>query len=256
VPTIYALLAGRPDDTRPDTSSVRFAICGAAPMPAELIGRFEDRFGVPIVEGYGLSECTCAATINPVAGVRKPGTVGLPVPGNEGAIRDDAGRIGRDGRGEVVVRGPNVMRGYLNRPAETAAVTVDGWLRTGDVGYFDDDGYLVLVDRVKDMIIRGGENIYPKEIESVLYSHPAVLEAAVVGRPHEVYGEEPVAFVALHQPGGVQPEELIEHCRSSLAPYKVPRDLFILDSLPKNPLGKIVKQPLRDRTKSLGFTVR
>ena len=222
VPTIYAMLAGLPDDVDPDTSSVRFAICGAAPMPAELIGRFEDRYGLPIVEGYGLSECTCAATINPVHGARKPGTVGLPLPGNDVALLDDAGRIGREGSGEVVVRGPNVMRGYLNRPAETAAAIVDGWLRTGDVGAFDDDGYLVLVDRVKDMIIRGGENIYPKEIESVLYAHPAVLEAAVVGRPHEVYGEEPVAFVALRRPGAAGADELLEHCRASLAKYKVP----------------------------------
>jgi acyl-CoA synthetase (AMP-forming)/AMP-acid ligase II len=246
VPTIYAMLAGLPDDVRPDTTSVRFAICGAAPMPAELIARFEHRYGLPIVEGYGLSECTCAATINPLHGARKPGTVGLPLLGNDVALLDDTGRIGRDGRGEVVVRGPNVMRGYLNRPAETAAAIVDGWLRTGDVGSFDEDGYLVLVDRVKDMIIRGGENIYPKEIESVLYAHPAVLEAAVVGRPHEVYGEEPVAFVALRQPGAADANELLEHCRLSLAKYKVPRDVFILDTLPKNPLGKIVKQPLRD----------
>ena len=247
VPTIYAMLAGLPDDVGPDTSSVRFAICGAAPMPAELIGRFEDRYGLPIVEGYGLSECTCAATINPLHGARKPGTVGLPLPGNEVALLDESGRIGREGRGEVVVRGPNVMRGYLNRPTETAAAIVDGWLRTGDVGAFDEGGYLVLVDRVKDMIIRGGENIYPKEIESVLYAHPAVLEAAVVGRPHDVFGEEPVAFVALRQPDAAESDELLEHCRSSLAKYKVPRDLFILDTLPKNPLGKVVKQPLRAR---------
>jgi acyl-CoA synthetase (AMP-forming)/AMP-acid ligase II len=139
------------------------------------------------------------------------------------------------------------MRGYLNRPTETAAAIVDGWLRTGDVGAFDEGGYLVLVDRVKDMIIRGGENIYPKEIESVLYAHPAVLEAAVVGRPHDVFGEEPVAFVALRQPDAAESDELLEHCRSSLAKYKVPRDLFILDTLPKNPLGKVVKQPLRAR---------
>jgi long-chain acyl-CoA synthetase len=246
VPTIYAMLAGLPDDTRPDTSPLRFAICGAAPMPAELIGRFEDRYGVPIVEGYGLSECTCAATLNPVDGRRKPGTVGLPLAGQDVAILGDDGRISPQGRGEVVVRGPNVMRGYLNRPAETSAALVDGWLRTGDVGYFDDDGYLVLVDRVKDMIIRGGENIYPKEIETVLYGHPDVLEAAVVGHPDDVYGEQPVAFVALRQSGTATAAVLIEHCRTKLAKFKVPRELFILDSLPKNQLGKIVKQPLRD----------
>jgi long-chain acyl-CoA synthetase len=246
VPTIYAMLANLPEGDRRDTSSVRFAICGAAPMPAELIARFEARSGIPIVEGYGLSEGTCASTINPLDR-RKPGTVGVPLAGQDVAIRDEQGRIGRSGRGEVVVRGPNVMRGYLDRPAETAAVLVDGWLRTGDVGCFDEDGYLMIVDRVKDMIIRGGENIYPKEIEAVLYAHPAISEAAVVGRPHEVYGEEPVAFVALRPGAVVAAAELIEHCRGSLARYKVPRDVFVLDSLPKNAVGKIAKLPLRER---------
>jgi acyl-CoA synthetase (AMP-forming)/AMP-acid ligase II len=204
------------------------------------------------VEGYGLSECTCAATINPVDGRRKPGTVGLPLAGQDVALRADDGHIGHEGRGEVVLRGPNVMRGYLNRAAETAAAMADGWLRTGDVGQFDDDGYLVLVDRVKDMIIRGGENIYPKEIEDVLYAHPAVLEAAVVGRPDDVYGEEPVAFVALRPGSTTTADELLEHARTTLARFKVPRQLFVLGSLPKNPLGKIVKQPLRDRVSRAG----
>ena len=181
VPAIYAMLSALPDDVDPDTSSVRFAICGAAPMPAELIARFEQRYGTTIVEGYGLSECTCVATVNPVDGPRKAGTVGLPLPGQEVALLDTDGKPTTDGQGEVIVRGPNVMRGYLNKPEDTARTLADGWLHTGDVGYFDADGYLVLVDRVKDMIIRGGENIYPKEIENVLYTHPAVLEAAVVG---------------------------------------------------------------------------
>ena len=245
VPTIYAMLANLPVSDQPDTSSVRFAICGAAPMPAELIGQFEARYGMVIVEGYGLSECTCAATINP-PGRGKAGTVGLPLPGQEVAIRDDSGNLGLQGRGEVVLRGPNVMRGYVNKPADTAAVLTDGWLRTGDVGYFDNDGYLVLVDRVKDMIIRGGENIYPKEIENVLYSHPAVIEAAVVGRPDDTFGEEPVAFVALRGGSSATSDELIAHCRSSLARFKVPRDLFILEVLPKNAVGKIAKQNLRE----------
>ena len=173
VPAIYAMLSALPDDVDPDISSVRFAICGAAPMPAELIARFEQRYGTTIVEGYGLSECTCVATLNPVDGPRKAGTVGLPLPGQEVALLDTDGRPTTDGQGEVIVRGPNVMRGYLNKPEETARTLEDGWLHTGDVGYFDADGYLVLVDRVKDMIIRGGENIYPKEIENVLYTHPA-----------------------------------------------------------------------------------
>jgi long-chain acyl-CoA synthetase len=245
VPAIYAMLSALPDDVDPDTSSVRFAVCGAAPMPAELIDRFERRYGPTIIEGYGLSECTCAATINPIDGPHKPGTVGLPLPGVEVALLDGDGRPTTDGRGEVIVRGPNVMRGYLARPDETARALEGGWLHTGDVGYFDADGYLVLVDRVKDMIIRGGENIYPKEIENTLYGHPQVLEAAVVGRPHAVLGEEPVAFVVLRDPGSVTPEELVELCSTSLARYKVPRDVIILDALPKNAVGKIAKPELR-----------
>jgi long-chain acyl-CoA synthetase len=248
VPTIYAMLTALPADVAADTSSLRFVVCGAAPMPAELIGRFEDRFGVPLVEGYGLSEGTTASTINPLDGPRKPGTVGPALPGQEIAVIDAAGRQLTPGeRGEVILRGANLMRGYLNKPQETAETLIDGWLRTGDVGYLDEDGYLVLVDRVKDMIIRGGENIYPKEIESVLYRHPAVLEAAVVGRPDLVFGEQVAAFVALRPGEQADADELIAHCRSALASYKVPRELTVLPTLPKNAVGKITKPPLRAR---------
>jgi long-chain acyl-CoA synthetase len=249
VPAIYAMLSALPEDERFDTSSLRVAVCGAAPMPAELIERFERRFGVVLIEGYGLSEGTCASTINPVDGLRKPGTVGLPMRGQEVAIMDSSGRLLPAGsRGEVVVRGPNVMRGYLNRPQETAKTIVDGWLHTGDVGLFDEDGYLVLVDRIKDMIIRGGENIYPKEIESVLYGHADVLEAAVVGAPHPVLGEVPMAFVALRPDAGVTEGELHELCRRSLSKYKRPDEIQLLATLPKNPVGKIDKPALRSRT--------
>jgi acyl-CoA synthetase (AMP-forming)/AMP-acid ligase II len=246
VPAIYALLSTLPESIAPDTSSVRFAVCGAAPMPAELITRFEDRYGTPIIEGYGLSEGCCASTINPITGPRKPGTVGRPLAGQEVKLLTEDRTVTTEGRGEVIVRGPNVMCGYLNQPDETARAFIGEWLRTGDVGYFDADGYLVLVDRVKDMIIRGGENIYPKEIESVLYGHPAVLEAAVVGKTHDVLGEEPVAFVALRSPGAASVDELRALCSSSLARYKVPRDVIILDTLPKNPVGKIAKPVLRE----------
>ncbi len=233
VPAIYAILTALPDDCVPDTSSIEFAICGAAPMPAELIHRFEARYGIPIVEGYGLSECTCAATINPIDGQRKPGTVGRPLPGVDVALLGDDDRVTQHGTGEVLVRGPNVMRGYLGQPTETDRALEDGWLRTGDVGYFDDDGYLVLVDRVKDMIIRGGENIYPKEIENVLYGHPDVLEAAVVGCPHEVLGEEPVAVVALRAETATTRDDLHQRCAAALARYKLPRAVFVLDALPE-----------------------
>ncbi|WP_340379876.1 AMP-binding protein [Streptomyces sp. SS7] len=246
VPAIYALLVALPDEVRPDTSSLRRVICGAAPMPAELIARFEKRFGVPVVEGYGLSEGTCASTLNPPGGRRKPGTVGLALPGQTVAVMDGEGNLLDDGAvGEVVVRGPNVMRGYLGLPDETARTVVDGWLHTGDVGRFDADGYLVLVDRIKDMIIRGGENIYPKEIENVLHTHPAVLEAAVVGAPDPVLGEVPVAHVVPLPGREITADELVEHCRGSLARIKVPVAVSVTDSLPRNPVGKIDKRRLR-----------
>ncbi len=247
VPTIYALLVSRPG-AQPDTRSLRFVICGAAPMPRQLIGEFEERFGVPVVEGYGLSECTVVCTLNPLHGVRKAGSVGLPLPGIDVGVVDRADQLLPAGQaGEVVIRGPNVMRGYLGRPDETAHVLRGGWLHTGDVGRFDDDDYLTLVDRVKDLIIRGGENIYPKEIEDVLHAHAAVLEAAVVGQPDPVFGEQPVAFVALRHGHTVVPEDLIEHCRLSLARYKVPRAVYIEETLPKNAVGKIAKPVLRER---------
>jgi long-chain acyl-CoA synthetase len=250
VPTIYALLTSRPGPS-PDTGSLRFVVCGAAPMPRQLIGEFEGRFGVPVVEGYGLSECTVVCTLNPLHGVRKAGSVGVPVPGVEVGVVDAADALLPAGQaGEVVVRGPNVMRGYLRRPEESAQTLRGGWLHTGDVGRFDEDGYLSLVDRVKDLIIRGGENIYPKEIEDVLYTHPAVLEAAVVGQQDDVFGEQPVAFVALRNGFDAVPEDFIEHCRQSLARYKMPREVFIEQTLPKNALGKIAKPVLRTKLKN------
>ncbi|WP_028475932.1 class I adenylate-forming enzyme family protein [Nocardia sp. CNY236] len=246
VPAIYAMLVSQPESRKPDTSSLRRVICGAAPMPAELIARFETRFSVPIVEGYGLSEGTCASTLNPPSGPRKPGTVGLPLPGQTVAIMNADGELLDDGdAGEVVIRGANVMRGYLGRPEATARTVVDGWLHTGDVGYFDPDGYLVLVDRIKDMIIRGGENIYPKEIENVLHTHPSVLEAAVIGAPDAVLGEVPVARVVAMPDAAVGADELDAHCRKSLARTKVPVSIELVEALPRNPIGKIDKRKLR-----------
>lgn len=248
VPAIYAMLAALPADVTPDTSSVRFAVCGAAPMPVELIERFEKRFGITIVEGYGLSEATCASACNPVHGVRKTGTVGPALPGLTLGVMDLQGKLlGPGERGEVVVKGPTVMRGYLNRPQATESTIVDGWLHTGDIGFLDDDGYLTLVDRAKDMIIRGGENIYPKEIESVMYRCPGVHEAAVVGRPDPVYGEVPVAFVSFDGASGASVDELREHLVANLAKYKLPVAISEVPELPKNPVGKIDKPALRRR---------
>jgi acyl-CoA synthetase (AMP-forming)/AMP-acid ligase II len=242
------MLTGSPAEVRPDTSSLRCVICGAAPMPAAAIHEFEDRYGVPILEGYGLSEGTVVTTANPLHGVRKPGTVGLPMPGQEVRIVDQDDRALPAGQvGEVTVRGPNVMRGYLGQPDATAETLRGGWLHTGDLGRFDEDGYLVLVDRLKDMIIRGGENIYPKEIEDVLYAHPSVFDAAVVGRADPLFGEEPVAFVVLRPGFAAEPTELIEHCSTVLAKFKVPRAVFVETSLPRTPIGKIAKPALRAR---------
>jgi acyl-CoA synthetase (AMP-forming)/AMP-acid ligase II len=246
VPTIYALLASLPGEVRPDTSSLRFVVCGAAPVSAELLDRCEERFGFTMVEGYGLTEGTCASACNPVDGVRKLGTVGPALPGQLIEIRGEDGATVPTGEvGEVVIAGPTVMRGYLGQPDATAETLVNGWLRTGDVGRLDEDGYLTIVDRVKDMIIRGGENIYPKEIEAVLTAVPGVLEAAVVGRPDAVLGESPVAYVSLYPDARVTDDELLDHCRRHLTRVKVPERIEIVGGLPKNPVGKTDKPSLR-----------
>ena len=247
VPTIYAHLLAAVDAGVPaDTSSVKVAICGAAPAPAGLLPRAEEVFGFPIVEGYGLSEGTCASTCNPPNGVRKPGTVGPALPGQTVAIMAPDGSFVPQGeRGEVVIKGANVMHGYLHNSEATAHALGDGWLHTGDVGILDEDGYLLIVDRIKDMIIRGGENLYPKEIEAALESHPAVVEAAVVGRPDPVLGEVPVAFVALKEGRTADEDALRAHAAKALTKIKVPLSITVLDSLPKNPVGKNDKPLLR-----------
>lgn len=215
-------------------------------IAAELLTRFEARYGFPLVEGYGLSEGTCGSTINPVAGPRRAGTVGLPFPGQEIRIVDAAGTEVASGLdGEVIVRGPNVMQGYLGRPEETARVVIDGWLHTGDVGHLDTEGYLTLVGRSKDMIIRGGENIYPKEIEDVLAANPSVLEAAVIGVPDEKWGEVVVAYVQPRPGVSVDPAALNELCARRLSGYKRPTSYVVVEAIAKNAVGKIDKASLR-----------
>jgi acyl-CoA synthetase (AMP-forming)/AMP-acid ligase II len=246
VPTIYTMLAALPDDVTPDTSSVRFGICGAAPAAAELLVRFEARYGFPLIEGYGLSEGTCASTINPVAGPRRAGTVGKAFPGQRIRIIDANGAQQPTGvDGEVLIAGPNVMRGYLGRPEDTARVIVEGWLHTGDIGHLDADGYLTLAGRSKDMIIRGGENIYPKEIEDVLASDPTVLEVAVIGVPDDKWGEVVAAYVQPRDGHTINPDALHALCERKLAGYKRPTTITIIDAIPKNPVGKTNKAPLR-----------
>jgi long-chain acyl-CoA synthetase len=246
VPTIYQMLTTLPAEVQPDTSSVRFAVCGAAPAAPELLARFEERYGIPIVEGYGLSEATCGSTINPIDGPRRAGTVGLPFPGQDIRILAPDGSTAAPGtNGEVTVRGANVMRGYLGRPQETAKVLVDGWLHTGDIGHLDADGYLSLVGRSKEMIIRGGENIYPKEVEDVLTSDPTVLEAAVIGVPDDKWGEVVVAYVQPEPGQSIDAAALLAQCARSLSGYKRPTAIHVLDSLPRNAVGKIAKPALR-----------
>ena len=246
VPAIYARLAELPEGTTFDASSLRFAICGAAPVSKELLERIEQRYGISLVEGYGLTETTCASTCNPVVGVRKPGTVGPALSGQRIAIIDPQGNTVPAGeRGEVVISGPTIMRGYLGRPDATAETIRNGWLHTGDVGMLDEDGYLSIVDRIKDMIIRGGENIYPKEIEGVLAEHEAVLEAAVIGAPHALLGEVPVAEVVLMPGATATAADLIEHCRALLAKIKVPVRVNLVSDLPRNPVGKVDKPRMR-----------
>jgi long-chain acyl-CoA synthetase len=245
VPTMLAALLHAPGADAAEANTLRFVICGAAPLSPALFRRFEEKFGVAVLEGYGLTEATCCSTLNPFLGPRKIGSIGIPTRGQEVAVLDEQGEIASAGiRGELCVRGPNVMQGYFNRPDATAEVLFDGWLHTGDIGYRDDDGFFFLVDRKKDMIIRGGENIYPREIEDVLLEHPAVQGAAVIGRPDEVRGEEVHAVVVLAP--GFELARVEEHCRELLASFKVPSSWQVVDELPKTSTGKIDKKPLRE----------
>lgn len=247
VPAILARLAETPADKEFNTETLRFALCGAAPISVELLNKCETRFGIAILEGYGLTEGTCASAANPLRGERKIGTVGTVFPGQTLIVADENDKpvpVGE--RGEVLIAGPTIMRGYLGNPEATQTTIRNGWLHTGDVGVMDADGYLSIVDRIKDMIIRGGENIYPKEIEAFLATHPSVLESAVVGIPDQTYGELPYAQVVLdpHAPL-VSDEELLTHCRAGLTKIKVPVTIEIVRELPRNPVGKIDKPGLR-----------
>ncbi len=249
IPHFYDMMAQRgiPWWARP-LLRLRMCISGSAPLSAATLKEFERRIRVPLLEGYGLSETSPVVSINPLDGVRKPGTVGLPIPGVEVGIFSGGGEpLPAGAAGEVAVRGPNVMRGYLNRPRETKETIRDGWLFTGDIGAIDGDGYLSILDRKKDMILFHGMNVYPREIEEVLYRHPGVAEAAVVGRRDKHRGEVPVAFVSLRGEGAGGAQGLVAWCRQWLAGYKIPHTIVILDRLPRNAAGKIVKEELKAR---------
>jgi long-chain acyl-CoA synthetase len=229
-----------------DVASLRVAISGGAAIPAQVLDAFEDRFGVVILEGYGLSETASTATFNRSATERRPYSVGKPIWGTELQIWDNQGRPlppGRNNVGELVARGFHVMKGYLNNPQATAEAFAGGWFHTGDLGHVDDDGFVFIVDRKKELIIRCGYNVYPREVEEVLYSHPAI--AAVIGIPDQHLGEEIKAFVALNPGQQLVESELIAYCKERIAAYKYPRVVEVRNELPKSATGKVLKTQLK-----------
>jgi long-chain acyl-CoA synthetase len=245
VPTIYSILLHLPDREKYDLRSLRLCICGGAPMPVEVFNRFEQSFKVKVVEGYGLSEGTCASAINPVNGQRKIGSIGLPFPGQELSIfnhRNEEMPVGSVG--EIVIRGTNVMQGYYKNPTATAETLIDDWLHTGDLGYRDSEGYYYIVGRKKEMIIRGGENIYPKEIEEWLYRHPEIQECAVIGLPDPIWGEEVAVVISVIPRATLVGADVIAYCQKELADYKCPRRVLFMEELPKTATGKIQKNKL------------
>jgi long-chain acyl-CoA synthetase len=218
-------------------------VSGGAPLPLDVLRAFEVRFGCPIVEGYGLSETSAVAATNRSGDGRRAGSIGWPVRGIEMRVVDEAGGEVPCGEvGEIVIRGPNVMKGYWNNPAATAEAIRDGWFHTGDLGRVDGDGFFFLVDRRRDVIIRGGYTVYPREVEEVLYEHPAVRQAAVIGVPHPELGEEIAAVVSLR--GAVEADELRVFVRERVAAYKYPRHISFTDELPVSPTGKILKRAI------------
>lgn len=244
VPTMYSALLNSP---APDKAvpTLRSCISGGASLPVEVLRAFEAEFDCIILEGYGLSETSPAASFNLPSIPRKPGTVGPALPGVEMKVLDGQGRQVPDGEvGEIVIRGENLMRGYWRRPDATREAVPDTWFRSGDLGTRDEDGYFSIVDRKKDMIIRGGYNVYPREVEEVLYEHADVVEAAVVGVPHAELGQEVAAAVALRPGSTATAEEIQAYVRDALAAYKYPRQIWLMDSLPKGPTGKILRREL------------
>ena len=245
VPTMYAALLHHPDRERFDVSSLDLCVSGGAPMPVEVLRGFDEAFGAKVLEGYGLSETTGMGSFNTPDRERKPGSIGVPVGGTEILLMDSEDNEVPPGEpGELVMRGPFVMKGYWNRDEATLEVMRDGWFHTGDIATVDDDGYYFIVDRKKDLIIRGGYNVYPRELEEVLYEHPAVREAAVLGVPHDSLGEEVGAAVALREGQHVEPDELREYMKQRVAAYKYPRVIWLVDDLPKGPTGKILKREI------------
>jgi long-chain acyl-CoA synthetase len=246
VPTMYVALLGQPDRASYDTSALRVGLSGGAAMPVEVLRGFEEAFGCVVLEGYGLSETSPAASFNHAGRARKPGSIGNPIRGVQMRVVDERGsEVPAGAVGEIEIRGHNVMKGYWRRPEDTAAVlSPDGWFRTGDMGRVDADGFYFIVDRKKDLIIRGGYNVYPREIEEVLYEHPAVAVAAVVGLPHPELGEEVGAAIVLKPDARSSEDELRRYVKEQVAAYKYPRRIWFVDTLPKGPTGKILKRDI------------
>ena len=226
------------------TDQLRFAMCGSAPVPAEVLRRFEETFKCLVIEGYGLSESTCRSTFNPADQRRRPGSCGLPI-GNEMRVVDEDDRDVPDGElGEIVLRGENILKGYYKNDAANETAFRNGWFHTGDIGYRDADGFYYIVDRKSDMIIRGGENIYPREIDEVLYQHPAIAAAAAVGVKDDLYGEEVAAVVVLKTGANVAEQDVIDFCKARLADFKCPKTVRFVEDIPKGPTGKLLKREL------------
>jgi long-chain acyl-CoA synthetase len=247
VPTMYFALLHYPEASQYDLSSLKYCLSGGSAMPVEVMRAFDEKYKVSILEGYGLSETSPVASFNMLDRPKKPGSIGLPIGYVEFKLVDSEGQTITEPMvpGEICIRGPNVMKGYYKRPEVNAEVIKDGWFATGDIAHRDEDGYYFIVDRKKDMIIRGGFNVYPREIEEVLYAHPAVAEAAVIGVKHESHGEEVKAVLALKPGAQATAEEIIAYCKEKLAAYKYPRIVEFRDSLPKTATGKILKRELR-----------
>lgn len=248
VPTMYFALLHHPDASQYDLSSLKYCYSGGSAMPVEVMNAFDSKYNVNILEGYGLSETSPIASFNVPYLQKKPGSIGIPLEGVEFKLVDGEGKtvLENDTPGEICIKGHNVMKGYYKRPDATKqAVTADGWFHTGDIGTRDADGFYYIVDRKKDMIIRGGFNVYPREVEECLYAHPAIGEAAVIGVDHLSHGEEVKAYVAFKPGQSATPEEIIAYCKEHLAAYKYPRIVEIRDELPKGPTGKILKRELR-----------
>lgn len=247
VPTAFMALMNHPEVQNYDLDSIDVCISGAAPMPVEAIEQFEQITGSSILEGYGLSETSPITHSNPFLGVRKPGSIGIPYPDTDCKIvdPDDGERelpIGEEG--ELIIKGPQIMKGYWNRPNDTASTLKNGWLYTGDIARMDEDGYFYIVDRKKDMIIYGGNKIYPREVEEVLYEHPKVAEAVCIGIPEKFFGEVVKAFIVLKDGAEATPEEIIEFCRPRMIKYKVPRQVEFRSELPKTNVGKFLRKDL------------